>query len=91
MMFMDTVIVNTSSTCSWCMSRCNLIAGSTGVEEAIPFEMGWITTLETLVLSSCVVLTIGSPVRIIRLMRWAWKRGRRNYNSDLLRFLDLLT
>jgi hypothetical protein len=42
-------------------------------------------------LSSCVVLTIGSPVRIIRLMRWAWKRGRRNYNSDLLRFLDLLT
>jgi hypothetical protein len=89
-MTVDSIIINTSLTCSWCVSRCNLVAGSTGIEGAIPFEMRWIATLETLILSSCIVSTIGSLVRIIRLMRWAWKKDRKNYNSNSLRFPDLL-
>jgi hypothetical protein len=54
----DSVIMDASMTCSWCVSRCCLLAGFTCVEGTVPFKMGRIATFETLILSMGVISSI---------------------------------
>jgi hypothetical protein len=61
----ESIIIDASMTCSWCMSRCYLIAGLTGVKGTIPFEVCGIPAFETLILVLSVVLSISCSVRII--------------------------
>jgi hypothetical protein len=73
------------------MSWSNLITCSTNVEGAIPFEVSWVATLETLILRTSVVPTIGSSMGIVRSSRWTGKRNGGGHNSNSLELPNSLT
>jgi hypothetical protein len=87
---MDSIIINVSLTCLGCMSGCSLITGLACVKRTVPFKIGRVTTLETLILSTSVVLTICGPMRVVRSTRWTGEGSWGNHDSDSLRFPDLL-
>jgi hypothetical protein len=64
-MSMDSIIMDTSMTSSWCVSWCCFSTCSTFVKGTIPFEMGRIAAFKTLILLLCIILTIGSQVGVI--------------------------
>jgi hypothetical protein len=64
-MAMKSIIMNTPLACSWCVSGCYLVAGSTGVERATPFEVCGISAFETLILVSGIVSSIGCTMRVV--------------------------
>jgi hypothetical protein len=55
----NSVIMDASMACSWCMSRCWLFASLAGMERTIPFEMGRIAAFKALILLASIILTIG--------------------------------
>jgi hypothetical protein len=65
----NSIIMDLSMTCSWCMSRCCLSTCSTLVKGTVPFKMGRIATFKTLILSTCIISTIGSEMGVIRSSR----------------------
>jgi hypothetical protein len=85
------IVTNMPLACLRCMSRCYLVTGLTGVERAIPFEVCGISTLETLILVSSIVTSIGCTMRVVQLMRHARKGGGRDHNLNSLWFSDLLS
>jgi hypothetical protein len=85
------IIMNMPIACSWCMSRCYLVAGSTGVERTTLFEMRGISTFETLILTLSIVLSIGCMMRVVQLSRGTRKRCGRDHNSNSLWFFDPLS
>jgi hypothetical protein len=85
------IIMDASMTCSWCMSRCHLVASLTGVERTTPFEMCGISTFKTLILATSVISSISCLMRIIRLSRCARKGSRRDNNLNPLWFFDPLS
>jgi hypothetical protein len=85
------IIMDTSMTCSWCVSWCCFITSSAGVKGATPFEMCGITAFETLILASSIISSVSCSMRIIRLSRRAKKRSRRDNNLNPLWFLDPLS
>jgi hypothetical protein len=87
----DSIIVNASMACSWCMPRCYLITGLTSVERATPFEVCGVSAFKTLILASSIVSSIGCTMRIVRLSRCTRKRCGRNHDSNSLWFFDLLS
>jgi hypothetical protein len=86
----NSIIEDASMTCSWCMSRCCLLTGSTRVEGAIPFKVCRISTFKTLILLSSIVSPVSCSMRVIQLSGSTRKGSERNYNSNLLWLLDLL-
>jgi hypothetical protein len=90
-MAMKSIIMDTSMTCSWCMSQCCFITSPAGVKGATPFEMCGIATFETLILASSIISSISCSMRMIRVLRRAEKGSRRDNNSNPLWFLDPLS
>jgi hypothetical protein len=86
----ESIIIGKAVTCSGCMPGCNSITSSADVKGTVPFEMGGIATLKTLILLMHVAMTVGSSVRAIRSLRWTRKESGEDYYLNLLRFLDLL-
>jgi hypothetical protein len=84
------IIMNMPLACSWCVSGCYLVAGSTSVEREIPFEVCGISTFETLILALSVVLSIGCTMRVVQLSRCTGKGCGRNHNLNSLWFSDPL-
>jgi hypothetical protein len=84
------IIMNTPLACSWCMSGCYLVTGLTGVERATPFEVCGISTFETLILVSSIVMSIGCMMRVVQLSRCTRNGCGRDHNSNSLWFSDLL-
>jgi hypothetical protein len=87
----NSIIVNASMACSWCMSRCYLITGSTSVERTTPFEVCGVSAFKTLILALSIVLSIGCVMRIIRLSRCTRKRCGRKHNLNSLWFFNPLS
>jgi hypothetical protein len=85
------IIMNTPLACSWCVSSCYLVAGSTGVKRATPFEMCGISTFETLILILSIVTSIGCTMRVVRLLRCTRKGCERDHDSNSLWFSDPLS
>jgi hypothetical protein len=90
-MAMKPIIMDTSMTCSWCMSRCCFITSPTGVKGTTPFEMCGIAAFKTLILASSIISSISCSMRMIRLLRRARKGSRRDNNSNPLWFFDPLS
>jgi hypothetical protein len=89
-MSVNTIIINSSLTCLWGVFMCYLIAGSAGVKRTVPFEIGGVATLVTLILMLSIVTTISSMMKIVWLTRRSRNGDREDYNSNSLWFLDLL-
>jgi hypothetical protein len=91
----ESIIIGGSSTCSWHVSRCDLVASPTSVKGTVSFKMGRIATLETLILSMCISMRLSmidcGPIKIIRATRGSRKWSREDNSAKLLRFLNLLT
>jgi hypothetical protein len=85
------IIMDTSMTCSWCVSQCCFITSPAGVKGATPFEMCGITAFETLILALSIILSISCSMRMIRVLRCARKESRRDNNLNPLWFLDPLS
>jgi hypothetical protein len=85
------IIMDTSMTCSWCVSRCCFITSLAGVKGATPFEMCRVAAFETLILASSIILSISCSMRVIRLSRRARKGSRRDNNLNSLWLLDPLS
>jgi hypothetical protein len=84
------IIVDTSMTCSWCVSCCCFITSLAGVKGAIPFEMCGVTAFETLILALSIILSVSCSMRMIRLSRCARKGSGRDNNSNPLWLFDPL-
>jgi hypothetical protein len=84
------IIMNMPMACSWCLSRCYLITGLTGVERATPFEMCGISAFKTLILTSSIVSSIGCTMRVVQLSRCTRKGCRRDHDSNMLWLTDPL-
>jgi hypothetical protein len=87
----DSITKDLSMTCSWCMSRCRLLTGSTHVEGAIQFEVSGVPTFKALVLSSSIVSSLSGLMRIIQSSRCTGEGSGKNHKSNLLWFFDSLS
>jgi hypothetical protein len=85
------IIMDSSMTCSWCVSRCCFVTSPTGVKRTTPFEMCGIAAFETLILALSIISSISCSMRMVRLLRRVRKGSRRDNNSKSLWFLDPLS